>query len=39
MNFQPTYIESSLPNYPKILHWFSWGQKKINIYDIVTNTT
>ena len=32
-------LETTNPNYPKILHWFEWGKKKLNIYDIVENST
>lgn len=32
-------LETTVTNVPKILHWFEWGKKKLNIYDIVTNTT
>lgn len=32
-------LETTYAGVPKILHWFEWGKKKLNIYDIVTNTT
>lgn len=32
-------LETTTTGVPKILHWFEWGKKKLNIYDIVTNTT
>lgn len=32
-------FESTEPDLPKILHWFEWGKKKLNIYDIFENTT
>lgn len=32
-------LETSLPNASKILHWFDWGKKKVNVYDIVKNTS
>lgn len=32
-------LESTQSGQPKILHWFEWGKKKLNVYDIITNTT
>jgi len=32
-------LESTAFNCPKILHWFEWGKKRLNLYDIVTHTT
>ena len=32
-------MQSSYDNAPKYLHWFEWGKKKINIYDICLNET
>ena len=32
-------LESTESGLPKILHWFEWSKKKINIYNIVENTT
>ena len=34
-----TNLESTGIMEPKIIHWFEWGKKKLNIYDIVSNTT
>lgn len=33
------FLESTLPHYPKLLHWFEWGRKRLNVYDIVRNVT
>lgn len=33
------FLESTLPQYPKLLHWFEWGRKRLNVYDIVKNVT
>lgn len=30
-------FESTDPDMPKVLHWFEWGKRKLNIYDIVNN--
>ena len=30
-------FETTLPGKPKILHWFQWKQKRLNIYHIVQN--
>lgn len=27
------------PNIPKFLHWFEWGKRKLNVFNIITNTT
>ena len=32
-------LETTYEGIPKILHWFEWGKKRLNVYDIVTNTT
>jgi len=32
-------LESTNPGCPKILHWFEWGKKRLNLYNIATNTT
>ena len=39
LNVDGSNLESTMAGQPKILHWFEWGKKKLNIYDIVTNTT
>lgn len=39
LNVDGSNLESTMANQPKILHWFEWGKKKLNIYDIVANTT
>lgn len=39
LNIDGSNLESTVAGQPKILHWFEWGKKKLNIYDIVTNTT
>jgi len=32
-------FDSTGADIPKLLHWFEWGKKKMNIYNIITNTT
>jgi len=38
-NFNFDDFDSTAPGVPKYLHWFEWGKKKLNLYDIVSNTT
>ena len=30
-------FESTDTDMPKVLHWFEWGKRRLNIYDIVNN--
>ena len=32
-------LESFNEDFPKLLHWFEWGKKKLNVYDIIKNRT
>ena len=32
-------LETTGPGCLKLLHWFEWGKKRINLYNIATNTT
>ena len=39
LNVDGYNLESTLSGQPKLLHWFEWGKKKLNVYDLITNTT
>ena len=39
LGFDDVILDSTQPCYSKLLHWFEWGKKKLNLYDIVQNTT
>ena len=32
-------FDTTAADIPKYLHWFEWGKRKLNIYNIITNTT
>lgn len=32
-------FDTTGPDIPKYLHWFEWSKRKLNVYNIVTNTT
>jgi hypothetical protein len=38
-NFRFDDYDSTASGVPKFLHWFEWGKKKLNVYDIVANVT
>jgi len=38
-NFNFENFDTTVPGVPKCLHWFEWGKKKLNLYNIITNTT
>ena len=32
-------FDTTGPGLPKLLHWFEWGKRKLNVYNMITNTT
>lgn len=38
-NFNFECFDTTYPGVPKCLHWFEWGKKKLNLFNIITNTT
>jgi len=32
-------FDTTGPDIPKFLHWFEWSKRKLNVYNIVTNTS
>jgi Uncharacterized protein conserved in bacteria len=38
-NFKFESYDTTFSGIPKYLHWFEWGKRKLNLYNIVTNTT
>eukprot|EP01017_Pseudomicrothorax_dubius_P040136 TRINITY_DN6241_c0_g1_i1.p1 TRINITY_DN6241_c0_g1~~TRINITY_DN6241_c0_g1_i1.p1 ORF type:complete len:443 (-),score=91.71 TRINITY_DN6241_c0_g1_i1:124-1452(-) len=38
-NSENSQIETTRFGCPKIVHWFEWGKKKLNVYDIIANVT
>lgn len=39
LSYDEKNLESTKFGYPKVLHWFEWGKKRLNFYNIVTHTT
>ena len=32
-------FDTTGPGIPKVLHWFEWGKRKLNVFNIIINTT